>query len=83
VAQPRRVWFSIIERQAIHRGSFRSVGDLNAKIRAFVDGWNARRRPFVWIKTADDILTKASRQTSSNTRHQLVASGKLVTMACA
>jgi len=28
------VWFSLIERQAIHRGTFRSVRDLNAKIRA-------------------------------------------------
>jgi hypothetical protein len=28
------VWFSIIERQAIHRGTFGSVRDLNAKIRA-------------------------------------------------
>ena len=32
------VWFSIIERQAIHRGSFGSVRDLNAKIRAFIIG---------------------------------------------
>ena len=34
------VWFSIIERQAIHRGTYRSVKDLNAKIRQFIDGWN-------------------------------------------
>ena len=63
------VWFGIIERQAIHRGSFGSVRDLNAKIRAFVDGWNDRCHPFVWTKTADEILKKANRQTSSNTAH--------------
>ncbi|QQS00445.1 MAG: IS630 family transposase [Austwickia sp.] len=63
------VWFSIIERQAIHRGTFRSVKDLNAKIRAFVDGWNDRCHPFVWTKTADEILKKANRQTTSNTGH--------------
>ena len=34
------VWFGIITRQAIRRGTFRSVKDLNAKIRAFIDGWN-------------------------------------------
>jgi transposase len=34
------VWFSLIERQAIHRGSFRSTKELNAKIRAFINGWN-------------------------------------------
>jgi hypothetical protein len=34
------VWFGIIERQAIHRGSYRSCRDLTTKIRAFIDGWN-------------------------------------------
>jgi transposase len=63
------VWFGIIERQAIHRGSYRSVRELNAKIRAFIDGWNDRCRPFVWTKTADQILTKANRQTTSVTAH--------------
>jgi len=64
------VWFSIIERQAIHRGTFGSVKELNAKIRAFIDGWNNRCRPFVWTKAAADILKKANRQTTSDTRHQ-------------
>ena len=63
------VWFGIIERQAIHRGSFGSVKDLNAKIRAFIDGWNDRCHPFVWTKTAEQILKKANRQASSNTAH--------------
>ena len=63
------VWFSIIERQAIRRGSYTSVKDLNAKIRAFIDGWNTRSHPFVWTKTAETILTKANRPTTLNTRH--------------
>jgi transposase len=63
------VWFGIIERQAIHRGSFGSVQDLNAKIRAFIDGWNDRCHPFVWTKTADQILKKANRQKTSNAGH--------------
>ena len=63
------VWFSIIERQAIHRGTFGSVKDLNAKIRAFINGWNDRAHPFVWTKTADQILKKANRQTTSNAAH--------------
>src|SRR5665648_210657 len=45
------VWFSIIERQAIHRG------------------WNDRRHPFVWTKTAEEILKKATRQTTSDAGH--------------
>ncbi len=63
------VWFGIIERPAIHRGTFRSVRELNAKIRAFIDGWNDRKHPFVWTKTADDILKKANRKNTSNTDH--------------
>ncbi|MEV6903798.1 IS630 family transposase, partial [Amycolatopsis sp. NPDC051372] len=61
--------FGIIERQTIRRGSFRSVHDLNAKIRAFIDGWNERCHPFIWTKTADEILKKSNRQTTSNTDH--------------
>jgi hypothetical protein len=38
------VGFGIIERQAIHRGTFRAVKDLNAKTRAFVDGWKRTSR---------------------------------------
>jgi transposase len=63
------VWFSLIERQAIHRGTFGSVKDLNAKIRAYIDGWNDRCHPFVWTKTADQILKKADRQKTSNAGH--------------
>ncbi|SFB63839.1 DDE superfamily endonuclease, partial [Amycolatopsis marina] len=63
------VWFGIIERQAIRRGTFRSVRDLNTKIRAFINGWNNRCHPFIWTKTPDQILAKANRQTTSNTAH--------------
>jgi transposase len=63
------VWFSLIERQAIHRGAFGSVKELNAKIRAFIDGWNDRSHPFVWTKTAEDILKKANRKQTSNAGH--------------
>jgi len=63
------IWFGIIERQAIHRGSFGSIKDLNAKIRAFIEGWNDRSHPFVWTKTADQILTKAKRPTTINSGH--------------
>ena len=63
------MWFGIIERQTIHHGSFTPVKDLNAKIRAFVDGWNDRCHPFVWTKPVDQVLNKANRQTTSNTVH--------------
>ena len=56
------VWFGIIERQAIHRGTFVSVRDLMARIRAFITGWNTRKHPFVWTKPADKILAKIDRK---------------------
>jgi hypothetical protein len=63
------VWFGIIERQAIRRGTFTSVTDLNTKIRAFITGWNKRSRPFVWTKPADEILAKAQRKVTSGADH--------------
>ncbi len=63
------VWFGIIERQAIHRGTFRSVPELNKAIRAFIDGWNDRAHPFIWTKTADQILARADRKKTSTTAH--------------
>ncbi len=63
------VWFGIIERQAIRRGTFRSVRDLTGKIRDFINGWNTRRHPFIWTKTPDQILTKIERKKTSLTPH--------------
>lgn len=64
------VFFSIITRQAIRRGSFRSVPDLIGAIRRFIDGWNDRCQPFTWIKTADEILPHAiAGQRTSITGH--------------
>jgi transposase len=62
-------WFSIIERQAIHRGSYASVTDLNRRIRGFIDGWNQRAHPFTWTKTANQILAKADRKKTSDAAH--------------
>ena len=62
-------WFGIVERQAIRRGVFTSVTDLNTKTRAFIDSWNPRAHPFIWTKTAEQILDKANHPTTSNPRH--------------
>ncbi|AWT55038.1 IS630-like element ISMsm5 family transposase [Mycolicibacterium smegmatis] len=62
------VFFSIITRQAIRRGSFNSVKELIAAISAFIEGWNQRAHPFVWTKTADEILPHTRKQTS-DARH--------------
>ena len=64
------IFFGIITRQAIRRGTHRSVKDLIAAIGNFIDGWNDRCAPFVWTKTADQILDHAHPgPTTSFTRH--------------
>jgi transposase len=50
------IFFGIITRQAIRRGSFTSVRDLITAIETFIDGWNDRCHPFTWTKTADELL---------------------------
>ena len=43
--------------------------DLIDAISRFIDGWNERCQPFIWTKTADEILTKATRKPTSDARH--------------
>ena len=62
-------WFSMAERQAIHRGTYTSVKDLNTKLRTYIDGWNDRAHPFTWTKTADQILAKTNRKKISSAEH--------------
>ena len=72
------VFFGIITRQAIRRGTFTSVKDLIAAIETFIDAWNDRCQPFVWTKTADEILTKANRKVTSNTQPLAAVESELV-----
>ena len=63
------IFFGIITKQAIRRGTFDSVRDLKQAIRTYIDGWNQRCHPFIWTKDADTILAKARRPTTSLPRH--------------
>src|SRR4051794_34158411 len=64
------IFFGIITRQAIRRGSYRSVKDLIGAIGRFIDGWNERCHPFTWTKTADELLDHCRPgQRTSFTRH--------------
>jgi putative transposase len=65
------IWFGIITRKAIRRGSFRAVRELVDKIQRFTDTYNANARPFVWTATAESILQKLERlcQRISGTQH--------------
>ena len=49
-------WFSELTTKLLQRGAHRSVQALNADIRAWIETWNDDPRPYVWTKTADQIL---------------------------
>jgi hypothetical protein len=53
--------FAELTTKLLQRGAHRSVRDLNADIRAWIDSWNEDPRPFVWTKTADQILDSIAR----------------------
>ena len=49
-------WFSELTTKKLRRGTHTSVRQLNADIRAWITTWNDNPRPYVWTKTADQIL---------------------------
>ena len=55
------IWFGLLTRQAIRRGSFRKVKELIRRIEHFTDHWNEKAHPFVWTATAESILAKIKR----------------------
>jgi len=50
-------WFAELTTKWIKRGTHRSVRDLVASIRTWINNWNEDPKPYIWHKTADDILT--------------------------
>ena len=56
----------------IRRGVFRSVPQLNAAIQAFIDAHQENPKPFVWTKTADEILASIARFAERTTDAQAV-----------
>jgi transposase len=54
-------WFAELTSKKLRRGAHRSVRALNADIRAWIETWNDDPKPFVWTKTADQILESIAR----------------------
>jgi transposase len=50
-------WFAELTTKKLRRGTHTSVRQLNTDIRAWIDTWNDNPRPYVWTKTADQILS--------------------------
>jgi hypothetical protein len=71
------IWFGIITRQAIRRGTFASVTVLIKRIRDYITDWNTNARPFHWTATTDEILAKVQlvQQNIQITRTEAMARG--------
>ena len=54
-------WFHLLTERRLRRGTFTSVDVLIEAIEMWAEHWNDNPQPFVWKKTADDIITKISR----------------------
>ena len=54
-------WFALLTEKQIRRGVHRSVSMLERAIREFLDAHNEDPKPFVWTKTADQILESVAR----------------------
>lgn len=64
-------WFALLTEKQIKRGTHRSTRALEAAIRHYLTLTNEAPKPFVWTKTADEILTSVARfcQRISNSGH--------------
>jgi len=49
-------WFAELTNRKLRRSAHRSVTELENDIRKWINEWNKDPRPFVWTKSADDIL---------------------------
>jgi transposase len=54
-------WFAELTNKRLRRGVFRSVKELEAAIREYIAVHNEDPKPFVWTRTADQILASISR----------------------
>ena len=54
-------WFAELTTKWLTRGAHRSVAELVASIRTWIATWNDDPKPYVWVKTADEILASIAR----------------------
>ena len=77
-------WFAELTTKKLRRGTHTSVRQLNTDIRAWITTWNDNPRPYVWTKTAEQILASIGNycQRINDSAHwSLLCSGSAVTMS--
>ena len=69
-------WFKLLTERRLRRGTFASVDQLVEAIEVWVEHWNDDPQPFIWKKSAEEIMAKVRRgraaltaQTKSATHH--------------
>lgn len=67
-------WFSALTTKKLQRSAHTSVKALTADIEAWTEHWNDNPKPFVWHKTADEILDRLARYCATVTRTELPTS---------
>jgi transposase len=68
-------WFGKITADRIRRGVFKSVAELEQAIHDYIKQNNANPKPFIWTKSADDILLKINRGRASLRKLPLIQKG--------
>ncbi len=56
--EPRRTLVLSADHQKLQQSAHRSAKTLAADIQAWIDTWNDDPKPFVWHKTAEQILDR-------------------------
>jgi adenylosuccinate lyase len=49
-------WFAELTNRKLRRPAHRSVLELERDVRRWANEWNTNPKPFIWTKTADEIL---------------------------
>ena len=64
-------WFAELTTRKLRRGVHRTVTELNADIEDWIEHWNENPKPYVWTKTADEILNNLTKycNTINASRH--------------
>ena len=62
-------WFSELTTKKLRRATHRSVAELRRDINDWVEHWNNNPRPFIWRKTADEILDNLAHISNESTTH--------------
>jgi hypothetical protein len=54
-------WFALLIEKQLRRGTHRSTRELGAASRAYLEHHNRHPKPFIWTKSADQILDSVAR----------------------